>query len=149
MHKDFYASGFLYHLPTQQILLQHTASKPDGISLTLFSGKGRKGESAEVTFQRVLFELLQMAIPMKAIHQIYDYPREYGNNHFIQYAEVVAVPSNASFLKKGLAGWYDLKKLSKIKLAEQIRQDIIVGQRVINAVERSRQPQIPLKQYQH
>lgn len=141
MHKDFYASGFLYHVPTQKILLQQT-NKPDGIFLSLFGGKGRKGEDAPSVFQRIILEILELNIPLKSIHQIYDFPREYGDNHFIQYAEIDDPIFNKVLKQKDTAVWFELKKLSKIKLTDQIRQDIIVGQRVINAIERSRQPAI-------
>lgn len=141
MHKDIYASGFLYHLSTQQILLQQI-NKPDGAYLSFFSGKGRKGEDAADIFRRVIHEMLEIDIARDCIHQIYDMPRDHGNNHFIQYAEVVDIALSPALQSRGSVGWFDLKKLSKINLAEEIRQDIVVGQRVINAVQRSKETPI-------
>jgi hypothetical protein len=49
-------------------------------------------------------------------------------------------------LAKQQAGkWLPLKKLPKLKITEQVRQDITVGQRVINLIERERQEEAPAR----
>lgn len=142
MHKGFYASGFLYHSPSQQILLQQfDHDDPDGFCL--FVGKNRPGEDAITTFQRIVHEELGLKIPTSSIHPVYDYFHEdLKMDHYIHYAEVTHMSVGSKLPKR--SGWVSLKKLSKVKLAAQIRHDIIIGERVIraSAEEQARKPSL-------
>lgn len=138
MHKTFYASGFLYHSPTQQILLQQPTSDSSNL-LTLFTGKSKRGETQIETFQRAIVEILNVKLPLSAIHPIYDYPHaETKEQQYILYADV---PTKVYEKKMENTSWHQFKQLSKLKLAPLTKQDIIVGQRVINAAERERMEQ--------
>ena len=135
MHKSFYASGFLYHSPSQQILLQ-VDNTHDTLSYSLFSGIGSIEESAPSVFQRILQQDLGVLIPLTSINPIYDYYyAKFGKNHFIQYAQVENMALHETSPTRCTTGWIALKKLSKCTLTEQIRHDIIIGERVIRAAE--------------
>ena len=141
MHNAFYASGFLYHPPTQQILLQ----QPDESDLTLctFSGKNTHKETAEDAFRRIISVKLGISIPKKAIHRVYDYfNEEIGEHYYLLYAEINKPTLNFKLKDADTVGWFPLKQLPKLKLTEQIRQDITVGQRVINLLEREKQESV-------
>ena len=136
MHNDFYASGFLYHPKSQQILLQqaNTANLENGWSL--FEGEGLKNESAQETFKRVVYLHLHLELKPKNIFPIYSYFHEGKHkNNYIHYAivrKLEAFPNT----KKTLFSWFTLKQIQKMHIPDQIKQDIIVGQRVIDSAMR-------------
>lgn len=133
MHKYFYASGFLYHSPTQKILLQQTGTTTD-FSFTLFSGKGYGDQNPAIVFQKIIFDELGIKIPLHSISPVYDYlPQELQKDHCVLYADVADVGLEDDFQKKGNAEWFTPKQLSKLKLHEQTGHDIMIGQRVIRA----------------
>lgn len=136
MHKDFYASGFIYHLPTQQILLQQHSSSSFWL---LFGGKNSSGESPTSTFCRVIQEQLQINITPKIVYPVYDYfNKAQGKHHYFFY---IQLKNKKEFTprKEYAIEWLTFKKLYKLALTEQTRQDITVGQRVINAVARDKE----------
>lgn len=138
MHKVFYASGFLYHPPTQQILLQQL----DTTDLTLytFGGENTDRESAEDAFRRIISSKLGIDLPKKAIHHIYDYfNEELGEHYYLFYAEIQKPTMNFKLKENATVGWFPLKQLPRLKMTEQIRRDITVGQRVINLIEREKE----------
>ena len=137
MHKVFYASGFLYNSTSQKILLQLGNDQEDA-QLSLFTGKCQKEDDAPGVLQRIFEETLQVKIPRDKIHPIYDYAHhDHEVDHFICYAEV-----GDSVMKKlgenKAVKWIPLEKLHKLKITPQTKQDITVGQRVINLAERLR-----------
>jgi ADP-ribose pyrophosphatase YjhB (NUDIX family) len=137
MHKAFYASGFLYHPPTQQILLQ----QPDTTDVTLhtFGGKNTDEESAEDAFRRIISDKLGIDLPKKDIHLVYDYfNEELGEHYYLFYAETQKPTLDFKLDDNATVGWFPLKQLPRLKMTEQIRRDITVGQRVINLVEREK-----------
>lgn len=132
MHKDFYASGFLYHLPSGKILLQQSTLDPSSL-WSLFGKQGLYKESAEVTFQRVINDLLHVKLPLATIYPIYTYfYRDIHKDHAIVYAEVEEMQPFSS-IKTVRCSWFTLKQILKLELLEQTRHDITVGQRVISA----------------
>lgn len=140
MHKPFYASGFLYHSASQQILLQQL-STGDTVKLVFFRGKSRKGEDPQTVFQHCVEKTLGIPIPASSIHSVYDYIHNELGEHFIFYVEV-ATTTPGAYSSKNKAEWFLLSKLSKFNMSEQTRHDIIIGERVIRAVaESSRPPQ--------
>ena len=145
MHKDFYASGFLYHLPTEQILLQQLLSSNNGSPQPwiLFGGKNHSSEDTPITFRRIIREQLHHTLPTDTIYPIYDYfSRELNQDYYIQYyyIQYSQLETNLPklYVRKGyIIEWFTFKQLLKISLTEQTRQDIIVGQRVIDAAFRN------------
>lgn len=132
MHKDFYASGFLYHLPSGQILLQQSTLGSSSL-WSLFGEQGLYKENAEVTFQRVIYNLLRVKLSLDTIYPIYTYfYKDIHKDHAVFYAEVEdrQLSSSSNTIK---CSWFTSKQILKLNLLEQTRQDITVGQRVINA----------------
>ncbi len=131
MHKKFYASGFLYHPPTQQILL-HQPSLSEN-TWQLFGGENAASEDAVETFMRVIVEHLNVSIPKKHIISVYDYMHpEKESTHFFHYA-ILEKGYEKDVNKKGeKVSWFTFKQLSKLPISKLTMQDIIVGQRVIN-----------------
>ena len=133
MHKDFYASGFLYHLPSKQILLQQQSTLVKSSLWSLFGKKGLSKESPETTFQRVIYNLSHVKLPLATIYPVYTYfYKDINKNHAVVYAEVENMQQFSS-LNKIKCAWFTMKQALKLDLSEQTRQDITVGQRVINA----------------
>ena len=145
MHKVFYASGFLYHPPTQQILLQQLENSQE-TSLILVRRKGHHKETPAMVLQRVLEKILQLRIPLQHVYPIYDYAdSEIEGNHFITYA-VVKDTMQKKLSRNPAVKWVAFKQIPKLKLSEQTKQDIIVGQRVINLANRLSEEKIQATQ---
>jgi hypothetical protein len=136
MHKDFYASGFLYHPKTQQILLQQQNNDDTGTGWSLFEGESLNEETADETFKRIIFLHLKIELKPKNIFPIYSYIHATKNkNNFIHYAIVNKLgkfPEN----NNTLFSWFSFKQIQKLHIPNQIKQDIIVGQRVIDSAIR-------------
>ena len=134
MHNSFYASGFLYNLKTQQILLLQSEQKDDkDLKWTLLGGEGREGEQASDAFKRIVLEKLNINLKSKNIFPVYDYPQEKFNKiNYVFYAEVKKTPKFGS-QKNGTLSWVTFTETAKLPFYTQSKQDVIVGQRVINA----------------
>lgn len=133
MHKTFYASGFLYHPKSEQILLQQKNSAEQNPAWSLFGKKVLKNKSGEQTFIDVFFEKLSIKLPVKNINTVYTYSDENkGLKYNIYYAEVKRLhkPSDTSLNE---FGWFNFKQIQKLNLTEQTRQDILIGQRVVDS----------------
>lgn len=142
MHKPFYASGFLYHSPSQQILLQQL-SDSDNTRLVLFRGKSRNGNDPQSVFQQCVEKALGVSIKASSIHPVYDYIHDILGEHFIFFIETTTISPN-TYSSDNNAEWCLLSKLSKLKMSEQTRHDIVVGERVIRSLtEQARVPQNP------
>jgi hypothetical protein len=142
VHKPFYASGFICHVPTQQILLQKLDTN-ENPTLTFFSGKSRKGETPEQAFLRTVSEMLGYKASPSSVRPIYDYIHDTMGECFMFYIEVADtkhIPGNG----KHHADWFPLAKLSKLKLSEQTRHDIVIGERVIRAALAAANPVPPV-----
>ncbi|MDP3941884.1 MAG: hypothetical protein Q8Q49_06275, partial [bacterium] len=125
-----YASGFLYHAPTQQILLQQIST--DSL-WSLIGGTHTSKEPAEKAFQRIAKSVLKLNLALSSIHPVYAYVREdVGRKHSILYAEITNI-NKAPSKKNGLFTWFSRKQITKLPLDPQTKQDIIVGQRVIDS----------------
>jgi len=139
MHKDSYASGFLYHPSTRQILLQQQKQTRDTTPLwSLFGGIGKSSDNAQITFQRLIQKLLHIKLKLNTIEPVYVYfYKDTDKNYSIVYAEIAKTKNFSS--KRGIKfSWFTFKQILKLQLDEQTRHDIIVGQRVIDAKERKR-----------
>lgn len=133
MHKAFYASGFLYNLKTHQILLLASEQKDDSpSSYSTLGGESYAGEEAQTTFQRVINELLNLDLKSKDIYPVYDYFHEGINKtNYVFYAEV-RKSKNFNSIKKNNLSWVTFNETLKLLFTEHSKQDVIVGERVIN-----------------
>ena len=131
---SFYASGFLYSLKTHQILLLQSKQKKDVPSLwSTLGGDGIEGEDAQLTFQRIINRLLNISLKTKDIYPVYDYFHQTKNKlNYVFYAEIrdTRIFENS---KKGNLSWFTFSETVKLLLTSQTKQDIVVGERVINA----------------
>ena len=132
MHKDFYASGFLFHLPTQQILLQQpkkvSSASPNW---SLFGTKSKPKEDEKVAFQRAINKTLKLKLSLKSIEPIYSYfNKEIEKENLLLYAPLAKMknfrPKNGTTF-----GWFTFKQVLKLQMDEQTKHDIVVGQRVV------------------
>lgn len=96
-------------------------------------GKGREGEEPQVAFQRIINELLDLNLKTKDIYPVYDYFHdEQDKINFVFYAEVNSFRGSYR-LKEGTFSWVSFSEISKLKFTPHSKQDVIVGERVINA----------------
>lgn len=134
MQTSFYASGFLYSLKTHQILLLKSQQKDSTDSLwSTIGGESSEGEKAEVAFQRIVNDLLNLSLKTKDIHPVYDYFQdERDQTNYVFYGEV---KNSKAFdcLKDDTFSWVAFRETSKLPFAPHSKQDVIVGERVISA----------------
>jgi len=142
MHNEFYASGFLYHSASQQILLQQypSLSQPS-MYWSLFGGMNQTDETSEQAFLRILAVNLGLTVTPNACFAVYDYVQKNRNTpRFIYYAIVDTLYDEEALLTENKTSWFSFKQVAKLPIEPQTRQDITVGQRVINLAVRQLQP---------
>lgn len=135
MHKNFYASGFLYHPPSQQILLQQESPIANiSSSWLLFKELYLGEEEPETLFKNTIFKLLDIEIG--TVYPIYSYLDDTTNEfQYILYSQLRKFQN--FFSRNGLIfTWFSFKEILKLKITEQTKHDIVVGQRVIEAAGR-------------
>ena len=135
MHKKFYASGFLYHSPSDKILLQRQNSTDLNSPWSLLGSISLGLETSSENFQRNAHNILHVDLQAKSTYPIYDYDNS-GKN-YVSYAQVKNL---VAFLPVGetVFAWFSAKEILKLTLSAQTKQDIIVGQRVIEASDRQK-----------
>lgn len=131
VHKSFYASGFLYHSASRNILLQQSIQK-NIKTLTLFRKKSTATDP-KAEFHEYLKKMLGIAIPLSSIFSVYDYTHSALGEQYIFYA---LLPNKASIesISPPNTEWIPLAKLTKYPMTEQTRHDIIIAERVMRAV---------------
>lgn len=96
-------------------------------------GDREKGEEAQAAFQRIINELLNLNIKAKNIYPVYDYFHDAWNkDNYVFYAQVKS-PREFRNLKEGTFSWVSFDEISKLLFTPHSKQDVIVGERVINA----------------
>lgn len=138
MHKPFYASGFLYHPPTQQILLQQsTKVLPNESSFWIMvGGVNEKSETPDYSFRRIMHKSLKVKLHPKSIFPVYDYFRNDNKIlNYVFYGEVANI-KKIKLPKSGIFSWFSFKQVGKLSLTGQTRQDITVAKRCIDAKSR-------------
>jgi ADP-ribose pyrophosphatase YjhB (NUDIX family) len=142
MHNVFYASGFLYHPPSQQILLQQFTTDTNHPAVwTVFSEKGVENETPESAFHRMVTESLGVKVTKKSCYFIYDYVhKDLKVPHFTHYAVVNKLYEEDDLLTENKTAWFPFKQLIKLPMSPQARQECTVGQRVINLATRELNP---------
>lgn len=150
MHKPFYASGFLYHVATQQILLHQANISNNPLSFwKMFGDFSHKDEDAHTAFQRILFEQLHIKLPTTHLLPVYDYDLNTRNTiHYVFYAEVPKL-SVFPLGDRGVFSWFTFKQTTKLIFSDQAKQDVMVSERVVNAQARSIEPKILSDSAQH
>jgi hypothetical protein len=132
MHKDFYASGFLYHSETQQILLRQANTADDKPLWSLVGRQADGGKTGEETIRDIFLEDLNIKLKLRSINCIYTYEsKEKNMDHNIYYAEVKKLHKSKG--AKTEFSWFNLKQILKLNISEQTRHDIVVGLRVIDS----------------
>jgi len=131
VHKSFYASGFLYHSPSQQILLQQ--QNHDDAHLVLFCEKSQNGNDPQTVFQHCIEKALGITLKASSLHPVYDYVHTRLGEHFIFYVEIAGI-TPTDYPSGNSTEWLPLSKLSKYSMTEQTRHDIIIGERVIRSL---------------
>lgn len=139
MQDSFYASGILYNLKTQQILLLKSEEQDDKPSnWSILGGHSRVGEDALTAFIRIIQESLNLNLKQKNIYPVYDYFHDALNKvNFVFYAEV-GRPQISATLKKDIPSWVSFKETLKLAFNAQTKQDVVVSERVISAKSRDR-----------
>lgn len=98
----------------------------------MLGGESKEGEEASAAFARVISKLLGINLKTKSIHPIYDYFHNTRNKtNYVFYAEVAKLKFPT--LKKDTLSWFTFHETSKLSFTSQTKQDIVVGERVINA----------------
>jgi len=135
MNKGFYVSGFLFHPHTEQILLQQTSQSSQW---SLLGGESPDEQAGEKVFRQLISALLKVKLDLQAIMQVYSYfHKDLKKTHSIFYGRVEETkdfkPSKGTTFT-----WFSRRQIIKLPLDEQTKQDIIIGQRVIDSHERKR-----------
>lgn len=134
MQAPFYASGFLYNPKTHQILLlKYQQENSTDFLWSTFGGESHEGEEAQSAFQRVVNELLNLDLQAKDIYPIYDYFHDaWDKLNYVFYAEV-KTPREFDFFGGDSFSWIAFNGISKLLFTDHSKQDVIVGERVVNA----------------
>lgn len=99
----------------------------------MLGGESKNGEEAQTAFQRIINNLLNINLKVKNINPVYDYFSNIRNKlHYVFYVEVRSNKSFNGLKKKGLS-WFTFNEALKLPVTAQTKQDIVVGERVINA----------------
>ncbi len=137
MHKDFYAGGFLFNPYSEKILLQQpTTDSQLSSPWSFFGDTCSEQDSPADVFTKSIFQLLN--IKLKNVLTIYSYTNELVlKKQSIVYSEIEKLQDFPS--KNGYSfGWFSFKDVLKIQATKQLKHDIVVGQRVIDAATRKR-----------
>lgn len=111
---------------------------------SLIGGDGKEGEDAQSAFQRIISESLEINLKIKQIVPVYDYFHDdLDRVNYVFYAEVRS-PKIAKALKDNIYSWVSFSETVKFPFPAHTKQDVIVGERVINAKWRDDQPISPL-----
>lgn len=100
---------------------------------SMLGGESINGEEAQTAFQRIMNKLLNINLKVKDIYPVYDYFHNTKNKlNYVFYAEIrntriIGNPKNSNF------SWFTFSETLKLPFTRQTKQDIIVGERVINA----------------
>ncbi|MBI2019348.1 hypothetical protein HYS95_01595 [Candidatus Daviesbacteria bacterium] len=137
MQDSFYASGFLYSLKKNKILLIHTNEQ-----CSLLEGDSCEGEEACAAFQRIVNKTLNLNLKEKNIYPVYDYFDDVKKKtNYVFYAEVKN-PVEFNPFEGGVYSWVSLAETSKLLFSGNAKQDVIVGERVIKAKQREEEAKL-------
>ena len=129
MPKKFYASGFLYHPDSSKILLQQENANDPKSLWSLLGSKNIGSETSQENFVRNAKSFLHLDLLANAVYGVYDYFR-LGKN-YVSYA-IVKKLTDFPTIGKTVFAWFRIKEITKLALSDQTKQDLIVGQRIID-----------------
>lgn len=134
MQTPFYASGFLYSSKTHQILLLQSEQEDNIKPLwSTLGGEGNEEEDAQTAFLRIINKLLNLNLKEKDIYPVYDYFHDAENKtNYVFYAQVKS-PQEFNSPGGNSFSWVTFNETPKLKFTSHSKQDVIVGERVINA----------------
>ena len=99
----------------------------------MLGGEGTE-EDVQLAFQKVINKLLSIEVKTKDIYPIYDYFHNTRKKlNYVFYAEV---GKKKILESEDNPSWFTFGETLKLLLNSQTRQDIVVGERVINAKSR-------------
>jgi len=127
--KKFYASGFLYHPDSTKILLQQENANDPKSLWSLLGSKNIGSETSQENFVRNAKSFLHLDLLANAVYGVYDYFR-LGKN-YVSYA-IVKKLTDFPTIGKTVFAWFRIKEITKLALSDQTKQDLIVGQRIID-----------------
>ena len=130
MPKKFYASGFLYHPDSTKILLQQENSHDPKSLWSMLGSKNVGSETSQENFVRNAKSFLHLDLLANAVFCVYDY-LHLGKN-YVSYTEVKKL-TDFPQIGKTIFAWFKIKEITKLSLSDQTRQDLTVGQRVIDS----------------
>lgn len=140
MHNSYYASGFLFHSPSQQILLLQSVLEGD-TPWSIIRVSHASSDDPLSVFSTHITRLLNVA--QLNVQPVYSYvDKKSRSQHSIFFAEVTTLqnyPSTDTYRYR----WFELKDLRKLRINDSIRHDIVVGTRVIAAGEREKEEPMP------
>ncbi|OGE64305.1 hypothetical protein A3I48_03705 [Candidatus Daviesbacteria bacterium RIFCSPLOWO2_02_FULL_36_7] len=133
VHKSFYASGFLYSTKLHKILLLKSQKKDSSDFIwSTIGGAGDGGEEPQAAFARIINEQLGLNLKAKNIYPIYDYLIDAKDKmNYVFYTEVKSSKEFSSL--EGIFEWVSFHEISKLSFVPHCKQDVIVGERVVNA----------------
>ena len=133
MQSLFYVSGFLYSLKTNQILLLQSYQEGKDCLCSILGGDSIDEEESVAAFQRIINKSLDINLKAKDIYPVYDYFHKTRNKlNYVFYAEVKST-KKFNDLERGRPSWLTFSETLKLSFTPQTKQDVIVGERVINA----------------
>ena len=95
--------------------------------------KKAKNVTGEETFKELFFEAINLKIKLANIKVIYSYfSKELNMDDNVYYAEVSKL-YKTSVSKNTIFSWFTFKQIQKLNISEQTKQNIIIGQRVIDS----------------
>lgn len=101
-------------------------------SWSILGGESKLGEDAQAAFQRIVYKLLKLELKTKNIYPVYDYFHDALDKiNYVFYAEV---KSSTVFNpgKDNTLSWVNFSDALKFLFSTHTKQDILVGERVIN-----------------
>lgn len=127
--KKFYASGFLYHPDSTKILLQQENSHDPKSLWSMLGSKSVGKETSQENFVRNAKAFLHLNLLNDSICSVYDYL--YLGKNYVSYA-IVKKLTDFPTIGKTVFAWFKIKEITKLSLSAQTRQDLTIGQRVID-----------------
>lgn len=99
----------------------------------MLGGESHEGEEAQAAFARIINKLLNISLKEKNIHPVYDYFHDGRDKvNYVFYAEVKK-PQEFNSSEKDSYCWVTFSETPKLPFTANTKQDVIVGERVINA----------------
>jgi hypothetical protein len=136
MHKISYASGFLFHPRSQQILLQQISSENEKPLWSLFSKECPSEQLSEENFKDTFSKIFSLDIKKRNIHMVYSYYSEESGNQQILYAEIRKLQE--SICENSIYRWFSQRDIARLNIPKQAKHDIIIGFRVIESSTRKK-----------